>query len=319
MMIGQTGYSSRRWGSRIHRRASHGSSPKRRPGISPVARRGRRSGRRYTLRSSAEGGRWSPPVPVTVVLTVPGSLPAVPWQSSVVAPERKRCRATAASATIDSLVLVRCELSDDAIDLIAESEDLAVLTIVDPADRDRLGGAIQGHLASSNDDSDVVVGPFDPAAVAEAVATWLERRVRGGVHVEEVTLRTPDGWVLGADLHVPAGAVAATPVPAVVLMHTGRSDRAVFDRLAKLMRVAVSPRWRSTGGAGARAPTSVASSTSRASSSKPSDATSPRRTTTSARSPRSTVAVSEYWGSLMAPAMAQKGRSATHGHGPLRS
>ena len=159
--------------------------------------------------------------------------------------------AAAASATIDSLVLVRCELSDDAIDMIAESEGIAVLTIVDPADRDRLGGAIQGHLASSNEDSDVVVEPFDAAAIADRVATWLEHRVRSGVHVEDVTLRTPDGWVLGADLHLPAGAVAAAPVPAVVLMHTGRSDRAVFGRLAKLMArrgvAALSLDWRGRG------------------------------------------------------------------------
>ena len=160
-------------------------------------------------------------------------------------------RTTAGSATIDSLVLVRCELSVDAIDLIAESDGLAVLTVVDPTDRDRLSGAIQGHLASSHDDSDVVVGPFDPAAAAEAVATWLERQVVRGAHVEEITLHTPDGWVLGADLYVPAGAVGAAPVPAVVLMHTGRSDRAVFDRLAKLMArrgvAALALDWRGRG------------------------------------------------------------------------
>ena len=76
-------------------------------------------------------------------------------------------------------------------------------------------------------------------------------RCVSGVHVEEVTLHTPDGWVLGADLHVPAGAVGAAPVPAVVLMHTGRSDRAVFDRLAKLMArrgvAALALDWRGRG------------------------------------------------------------------------
>jgi dienelactone hydrolase len=63
-----------------------------------------------------------------------------------------------------------------------------------------------------------------------------------------VTIVTPDGWRLGADLFLPA---SDEPAPAVVLMHTGRSDREVFDRLAPLLAVrgvaALALDWRGRG------------------------------------------------------------------------
>lgn len=160
-------------------------------------------------------------------------------------------RRAASSALVHSLVLVRCGLSTDSVQLLSEGAHTAVYTVADPADRSILSAAVDGHLASRHEASDIEVVSFAATALASSVAAWLEGRVRAGVRVDELTIATPDGWQLGADLFLPVGADASEPVPAVVLMHTGRSDREVFDRLAHLLAArgvaALALDWRGRG------------------------------------------------------------------------
>lgn len=158
----------------------------------------------------------------------------------------------ASSSGVDSLVLVQAHLDNGAIDLIAEMDDVALLTVIDPHHRDRLAAAVEGHLASTCDRSSILVAPFDTAEAARSIARWVERIDETAIVVEELTILTPDGWMLGADLHRPAASTErAARCPAVVLMHSGRSDRTVFDRLARLMArsgmVALALDWRGRG------------------------------------------------------------------------
>jgi dienelactone hydrolase len=159
--------------------------------------------------------------------------------------------AAAASNRVASVVAVDARVPPDSLELIGELTGTALLTVVDPARRDRIVSAIDGHLASLHPDSDVVVEAPDDGARAQVIARWLERRVAATTSVDELTLHTPDGWILGADLHRPAGTAPGTGWPAVVLMHTGRSDRTVFDRLARLLArhgvVALALDWRGRG------------------------------------------------------------------------
>lgn len=149
---------------------------------------------------------------------------------------------------LQSLVLVRCEVAPEDLDLVADASETAVLTLADPADRERLAGAVAGHLASRHESSDLVVEPFDHERASEVICSWLAACRNVAATVEEVSIETSDGWILGADLHLPATADSA---PAVVLMHTGRSDRVVFDRLAAVMArrgvAALALDWRGRG------------------------------------------------------------------------
>ncbi len=154
----------------------------------------------------------------------------------------------AGSSAVHALVLMRCDLSSKSVELLSEDERTAVLTVADASDRSRLAAAVDGHLASRHEASDIEIAPFDAARLAPVIAEWIADRVSEDIWVEEVTISTPDGWRLGADLFLPADAVSA---PAVVLMHTGRSDREVFDRLASLLAArgvaALALDWRGRG------------------------------------------------------------------------
>lgn len=157
------------------------------------------------------------------------------------------------SRSVEVVVLVDAAVSERALELIAELADVAVLTVVDPSRRDRLLGAVDGHLASPHADSDLVVGPTAPAEIGRTMADWLRGRVGTTPTMTEVVLHTPDGWELHADLHTPRelDSASSATVPAVVLMHSGRSDRTVFHRLAGLLArrgiVALALDWRGRG------------------------------------------------------------------------
>lgn len=138
---------------------------------------------------------------------------------------------SADSIEVAALVLVGCDLSPTSIELISECTRTAVYTVADPCDRMSLAACVEGHLAAQHQASDIEIAAFDPS-LASPVAAWIEERVKSRAHVDEVTITTADGWELGADLVLPANAATDGSLPAVVLMHSGRSDRNVFDGLA---------------------------------------------------------------------------------------
>ncbi|MGE3589186.1 MAG: alpha/beta hydrolase [Ilumatobacteraceae bacterium] len=157
----------------------------------------------------------------------------------------------AARTDIRSVVLVDADVSPEACDLIAELHDAAILTVIDPALRACIVGAVDGHLASTHRDSSLVVEARDDVARAEAIARWLANAAESATTIDDITIHTADGWVLGADVHRPAGDAPPAGWPAVVLMHSGRSDRTVFDRLSRLLArhgvVALALDWRGRG------------------------------------------------------------------------
>ncbi|MBI5087629.1 MAG: hypothetical protein HZB15_01815, partial [Actinobacteria bacterium] len=160
-------------------------------------------------------------------------------------------QAAVARPGVRSIVLVDADVAPSTLDDIAELDDTAILTVIDPARRDRIVAAVDGHLASAHPDSELIVDSLTPDQQADAIASWLERRANARAGIDEVSIRTPDGWTLGADLHRPAGPPPPAGWPAVVLMHSGRSDRTVFDRLARLLAragvVALALDWRGRG------------------------------------------------------------------------
>lgn len=133
-----------------------------------------------------------------------------------------------------ALVLVDPVLGATARRHLAAWDQLALLTVADPADRAALRSAVDARLASRHPATDVWVGPVGDADTdADALARWAAARVAERGVTTEVVLEAVDGWRLHGDLHLPAGASASAPAPGVVLLHSGRTDRAVFDPLAR--------------------------------------------------------------------------------------
>jgi dienelactone hydrolase len=139
--------------------------------------------------------------------------------------------AAAEAGGVRAVALVGAPLSAAGVALVASWPELPFLTVADPADRPSLRGAVDGLLASAHDASDLVVGPLDEAAVA-TVSGWLVERVRRTVRVDDVVVTSTDGWELHGTRWLPE---RAGPAPGVVLLHSGRSDRAVFSRLERLL------------------------------------------------------------------------------------
>ena len=140
-------------------------------------------------------------------------------------------RLVASDRRVVAVAMVDPALSSLDIELIAESPDVAVLTVADPR-RATLVSAVDGHLASGHEESDIWIGPIDESTVGRRVATWLAERVASSPVAEQVVFESTDGWLLHGDLHV---ARRDTPGPAVVLMHSARSDRSIFGRLTRLL------------------------------------------------------------------------------------
>ena len=132
---------------------------------------------------------------------------------------------------VEALALVDAPLTAEAVALVAGWPELALLAVADPADRHGLRGAVDAYLASTHEGSDLLVGAVDGAA-AERAAGWLADRLERTTSIDEVTLTSSDGWELHGTQWLPT---RAQSVPGVVLLHSGRSDRAVFSRLERLL------------------------------------------------------------------------------------
>jgi dienelactone hydrolase len=115
------------------------------------------------------------------------------------------------------------------VQLIGDWPELPVLAVARSGERSRLRHAVDVYLASPNAASDLLV---DESPSAEHVLHWIAARLADDVEVTEVCVSTEDGWEIHGTRRVPS---RSDPVPGVVLLHTGRSDRAVYSRLERLL------------------------------------------------------------------------------------
>jgi dienelactone hydrolase len=141
--------------------------------------------------------------------------------------------AAADDGRVAALLLVGAPLSAAATALIERWPEVSVLAVADADDRAALAGAVDAYLASRNPASDLHVAPLG-AEVAAGAARWLRDRLTTVASIDEVVLATTDGWEVHGTRWLPA-APPGRAVPGVVLLHSGRSDRAVFSRLERLL------------------------------------------------------------------------------------
>ena len=132
---------------------------------------------------------------------------------------------------IEAFALIGAPLSSEAVAVVAAWPELPVLATADPADHAGLRGAVDAYLASGHHASDLMVGVVD-ADAARSVARWLGGRLDQTAQVCEVTLSSSDGWELHGTRWIPE---TSRRSPGVVLLHSGRSDRAVFSGLERLL------------------------------------------------------------------------------------
>jgi len=145
-------------------------------------------------------------------------------------------RAAADDGSVCGVVLWDTPLDRADLELLGEWPEVAVLGVAHASDRRSLRAVADAFLISAHPDSDLVVaGVEDPAADDAALArvrAWITGRRAASVTVDEVVFAGVDGWELHGTRWLP---VSDVPVPGVVLLHTGRSDRAAYSRLQRLL------------------------------------------------------------------------------------
>ena len=145
-------------------------------------------------------------------------------------------RAAADDGTVCGVVLWDTPLEDDDLRLLAEWPEVAVLGVAHASDRSSLRWVADAFLASAHPDSDLIVASVDdPSAEDAAIARvreWIAGRSAVAATVDEVVFAGVDSWELHGTRLLPQ---RDEPVPGVVLLHTGRSDRAAYARLQRLL------------------------------------------------------------------------------------
>lgn len=148
---------------------------------------------------------------------------------------------------VAALALVGPRLQAGHVDLVAEWPEMPVLGVADPSHRPGLSSAVDAFLASAHGGSDLLVGSVDGDMLGRAT-DWLAHRVEQSARVDEVVFESEDGWVLHGNRWLPE---RSRPVPGAVLLHTGRSDRAAYARLERLLAEAgiavLNLEWRGRG------------------------------------------------------------------------
>jgi dienelactone hydrolase len=130
---------------------------------------------------------------------------------------------------VRGFVSLHGHLDESQLELLADWPQLPVLAIAKPADRIALASAVNAYLAAQHPASDLMV---DEGSPDDDVVAWIAGRMAAEIEVTEVSFPTVDGWIIHGTRRVP---VRGVPVPGVVLLHTGRSDRAAYARTEQLL------------------------------------------------------------------------------------
>lgn len=162
---------------------------------------------------------------------------------------------------VAAVALIGAPLSEVSVGLLTGWEQVPVVAVADTNDVDAVVAAVATYCASTHPDSDLEIVSdleIDGESFGSTSDAWrlaldtvVDRLCRCLANIavrDDVVVTTSDGWEIHGTLAVPR---RAEPVPAVVLLHSGRSDRAVFARLERLLTrrgvAAFSIDWRGRG------------------------------------------------------------------------
>ncbi|MGD9998753.1 MAG: alpha/beta hydrolase [Ilumatobacteraceae bacterium] len=141
------------------------------------------------------------------------------------------------------VVVAGALLGDESTHLLGAWKDVPIVVVADATVPETLEPAARLYRSAAHPDSDLeIVSTVEIAGESfcgdgwDDVAQRTVHRIRRALSAvgarRDVVVTTSDGWQIHGTLTVPE---RARPVPAAILLHSGRSDRAVFVRLVGLL------------------------------------------------------------------------------------
>lgn len=147
---------------------------------------------------------------------------------------------------VSAIALISGRLSDKAKKTIADSPDLPLYLVVSSEDKEGFAAMTDAYFLSKSKESGIEVfnglgiGTWmfslfrakyrDEKPLHDQVGEWIADKVLLTGPVSEVSFQTDDGWTIYGNLRIPQLA-AANKIPAVILLHSGLSDRNVYADL----------------------------------------------------------------------------------------
>lgn len=166
---------------------------------------------------------------------------------------------------IRAISMLSGRLSEAAKTRIASNPEMPLLFIVSSEDRPGFGDMTEAYFLSKNRESDIEV--FEGLGIGtwmlsmfrqkfpndtplhKRIGDWVADQILSTGSLAEVSFQSSDGWTIHGNLRVPQG--GAEKLPAVVLAHSGLSDRYAYHdlelALAKVNLVVLNIDWRGRG------------------------------------------------------------------------
>ncbi|CAN5742532.1 hypothetical protein BH18ACI4_BH18ACI4_03290 [soil metagenome] len=172
----------------------------------------------------------------------------------------------AGNSRVRAMALISGRLTQDGKRQIATSAELPLLLVVSSEDKRGFADMTDAYFLSKSKESDIEVfnglgnGTWmfslfkakypKEKPLHEQIGGWIADQVLLTGQLSEVTLQTEDGWTIYGNLRVPEG-TTRDKVPAVILLHSGLSDRNVYAdlevALAKNGLAVLNIDWRGNG------------------------------------------------------------------------
>ena len=148
----------------------------------------------------------------------------------------------AENPSVQGVVLISGDLSEDAKEFIRSREDVPILCLAGKDDKEGFRQMSEAYYLSRNKNSDIVLTMGHGTVMFNhtkgldtKVMDWLAENVKGVGIASEVNFDTPDGWSLHGRLHLPDAAFEGKKVPAVVFVHGANHDEDTYYDLAKAL------------------------------------------------------------------------------------
>ncbi|HET9532335.1 MAG TPA: alpha/beta hydrolase [Blastocatellia bacterium] len=170
-----------------------------------------------------------------------------------------------ADKRVQAISLLSGRLSESAKGRIASSPDMPLLLVVSSEDRPGFRDMTDAYFLSKNSESDIEVynglgiGTWmlsmfrqkfpNDTPLHNRIGEWVADQLLAVGTLAEVSFQTSDGWTIHGNLRVPQG--GSGKLPAVVLAHSGLSDRYAYHdleiALARENLVVLNIDWRGRG------------------------------------------------------------------------
>jgi dienelactone hydrolase len=146
---------------------------------------------------------------------------------------------------IKAMALLSGRLSDAAKKALAANPELPLLLLVSGEDKHGFADMTDAYFSSKSSETNIEI--YDGLGVGtwmlslfrvkypnekplhEAIGDWMATKLLSTGHLTEVSFQTEDGWKIHGNLRVPQS--GAEKYPAVILMHSGLSDRYAYHEL----------------------------------------------------------------------------------------